>query len=191
MKISIESQTVRKRGQKKTKLYVRRCYSFVTNKHLNNPVVPKLFLSAYHLWVPYCYHVPPCTRKSQCAKYNSIKSLEKQNWHICNVNKMTVRNFNGHFYKTAREVVNTKIQEFVNRTRNLLTKKFRNLSSKNYSCECIFCEEKQKVGLFVYHLEGLRVPQFENHCSKAYRKRRAFIEFSNSMCQQHMSFCTS
>jgi len=32
-----------------------------------------------------------------------------------------------------------------------------------------FCEEKQKVGLFVYHLEGLRVPlvvrvpQFENH----------------------------
>jgi len=32
-----------------------------------------------------------------------------------------------------------------------------------------FCEEKQKVGLFVYHLEGLRVPllvrvpQFGNH----------------------------
>ena len=78
---------------------------------------------------------------------------------------MTVRNFDGHFYKTAREVVNTKIQEFVNRTRNLLTKKFRNLSSTNYSCEYIFCEEKQKVGLFVYHVEGLRVPQFENHWS--------------------------
>jgi len=34
------------------------------------------------------------------------------------------------------------------------------------------CEEKQKVGLFAYHLEGLReplvvrVPQFENHCFK-------------------------
>jgi len=25
-----------------------------------------------------------------------------------------------------------------------------------------FCKEKQKVGLFVYHLEGLRVPQFGN-----------------------------
>jgi len=36
-----------------------------------------------------------------------------------------------------------------------------------------FCEEKQKVGLFVYHLEGLRapllvrVPQFGNHCSRS------------------------
>jgi len=37
----------------------------------------------------------------------------------------------------------------------------------------LFCEEKQKVGLFVYRLEGLRVPllvrvpQFENHwCSE-------------------------
>jgi len=33
-----------------------------------------------------------------------------------------------------------------------------------------YCEEKQKIGLFVYHLEGLsvpllvRVPQFGNHC---------------------------
>ena len=41
-------------------------------------VVLKLFLIAYHLCDPYCHHVPPCSRKSQCAKYNSIKSLEKQ-----------------------------------------------------------------------------------------------------------------
>jgi len=42
-------------------------------------VVLKLFLIVYHLCVPYCYHVPPCSRKSQCAKYHSIKSLENQN----------------------------------------------------------------------------------------------------------------
>jgi len=42
-------------------------------------VVPKLFLIACHLWVPCCQHVPPCFRKSQCAKYNLIKSLENQN----------------------------------------------------------------------------------------------------------------
>jgi len=47
----------------------------------------------------------------------------------------------------------------------------QNPTGKNYGCEYIFCEEKQKVGLFVYHLEGLRVPlmvrvpQFGNHCS--------------------------
>ena len=35
-----------------------------------NAVVPELFLITYHLWVPYCQHVPPCSRKSQCAKYN-------------------------------------------------------------------------------------------------------------------------
>ena len=60
-------------------------------------VVLKLFLIAYHLCVPYCHHVPPCSRKSQCAKYHSIKSLENQNWQKCNVNKMAVRNFNGRF----------------------------------------------------------------------------------------------
>jgi len=42
-------------------------------------VVPKLFLVAYNLWVPYCQHVPPCSRKSQCAKYHSIKGLEHHN----------------------------------------------------------------------------------------------------------------
>jgi len=56
-------------------------------------VVLKLFLIAYHLWLPYYHHVPPCSRKSQCAKYYSIKSLENQNRHKCNVNKIAVRNF--------------------------------------------------------------------------------------------------
>jgi len=36
-------------------------------------IVPKLFLIAYHLRAPYCQQVPPCSRKSQCAKDNSIK----------------------------------------------------------------------------------------------------------------------
>jgi len=34
---------------------------------------------------------------------------------------MAVRNFNGRFEKTAREVGNTKIQEFINRTRQVKT----------------------------------------------------------------------
>ena len=34
----------------------------------------------------------------------------------------------------------------------------QNPTGNNYSCEYIFCEEKQKVDLFMYHLEGLRVP---------------------------------
>jgi len=52
----------------------------------------------------------------------------------------------------------------------------QNPTSKNFSCEYIFCEGKQKAGLFVYHLEGLRaplvvhVPQFENHWSRLWRK---------------------
>ena len=40
-------------------------------------VVPKLLI-AYHLWVSYCHHVPPCSGKIQCAKDHSIKSLENQ-----------------------------------------------------------------------------------------------------------------
>ena len=56
-------------------------------------VVPKLFLIAYHLRVPYSQHVPPCSRKSQCAKYNSIKSLENQNWHKCNMKKWLWESF--------------------------------------------------------------------------------------------------
>jgi len=44
------------------------------------------------------------------------------------------------------------------------------LTSKIYSCEYIFCEEKTDV--IAYHLEGLHVPpvvcvpQFEEHCFK-------------------------
>ena len=51
----------------------------------SNTVVTKLFLIAYHLWDTYCRHVPPFSRKSQCAKYNSIKSLKNQNSHKCNM----------------------------------------------------------------------------------------------------------
>jgi len=44
----------------------------------------------------------------------------------------------------------------------------------------LFCEEKQKVGLFVYHREGLRVPllvrvpQFGNHCFMLRSRNRKF-----------------
>jgi len=46
----------------------------------------------------------------------------------------------------------------------------QNPTAKNYSCEYIFCEKNNKVGLFVCHLESfcvpllVRVPQFGNHC---------------------------
>ena len=75
---------------------VYRSFEIILEWVLSIAVVLKLFLIAYHLCVRYCHHVPPCSRKSQCAKYHSIKSLENQNWHKCNVNKMAVRNFNGH-----------------------------------------------------------------------------------------------
>ena len=60
-------------------------------------VVPKRFFITHHLWVPCCQHVPPCSRKIQCAKYHSIKSLENQKWHKCNMKKMAVRKYYGHF----------------------------------------------------------------------------------------------
>jgi len=52
----------------------------------------------------------------------------------------------------------------------------QNPTGKNYSCEYIFCEEKQKAGLYVYYLESLRVPlvvrvpQFGNHWFRTYIK---------------------
>jgi len=52
------------------------------------------------------------------------------------------------FLKPTREVGYTKIQECINRIQQV----------KIISVNIFFCEEKQKVGLFVYHLEGLRVP---------------------------------
>ena len=75
----------------------RSFFGFQATIRVFRAVVLKLFLIVYHLCVSYCHHVPPCSRKSQCAKYHSIKSLENQNWHKCNVNKMAVRNFNGRF----------------------------------------------------------------------------------------------
>jgi len=60
-------------------------------------MVRKLFLIAYHLWVPYCQHLPPCSRKSQCAKNNSSKTLENQNWRKCDRKKMAVRKYYDHF----------------------------------------------------------------------------------------------
>jgi len=39
-------------------------------------VVPKHFAIAYHLWVQYCHHVPPFSRKTQSTKYHPITSLE-------------------------------------------------------------------------------------------------------------------
>jgi len=66
-------------------------------------VVPKLLLIAYHLWVLYRQHVPPCSRKSQWANYNSINSLENQNWRKCNMKKMAMRKYHGHFQKPTRK----------------------------------------------------------------------------------------
>jgi len=47
------------------------------------------------------------------------------------------------------------MQEFINITREVKTVTVNIFS--------IFCEVKQNLGLFAYHLEDLRVPQFENH----------------------------
>jgi len=55
------------------------------------------FPIAYHLSVPYCRHVTPCSRKTQSSKYYSIKSLENQNWHNFDMSKMSVR-ICGHFW---------------------------------------------------------------------------------------------
>jgi len=34
-------------------------------------VLPKLFPIAYRLWIPYCYHVPPCSRTTHSTNYHS------------------------------------------------------------------------------------------------------------------------
>jgi len=57
----------------------------------------KLFLIVHHLWVLHHQNVQPCSRKTQSAKYHLIKSLKKQDWHKCNMNKMAVRDYNGYF----------------------------------------------------------------------------------------------
>jgi len=72
--------------------------------------------------------------------------------------KMAVGNYNGHF-SNQQVHTNSGIYE-------------ENPISKSYSCEYIFCEEKQNLGLFTYHLEGLcvplvvRIPQVGNHCTR-------------------------
>jgi len=75
---------------------------------------------------------------------------------------MVVRNYNGQFSKPIRQVhKNAGIY-----SQNPVSK------SKAKAVNAVFCEEKQKVSLLVYHLEGLcvpllvRVPQFGNHWRK-------------------------
>jgi len=97
-------------------------HNFGTRNH--RTAVPKLFLIAYHLWAlfliayhlwaPYCHHVPTFFRKTQSTKYHSIKSLENQNWHKCDMKIMAVRNYNGHFRNLYGKY--TKMQEFINRS---------------------------------------------------------------------------
>jgi len=41
-----------------------------------------------------------------------------------------------------------------------------------------FCEEIQKVGLFAYHLEGFRVPQFVHRRDKEINWFGAWLTFS-------------
>jgi len=67
------------RQNKETDTRSNKANAFLCEFYRSMAVVPKLFLIAYYLWVPYCQHVPPCSRKSQCAKYHSIKGLENQN----------------------------------------------------------------------------------------------------------------
>jgi len=57
-------------------------------------MVPKLFLIAYHLRVPYCHRVYTTLFQENSIYQISFdhKSLEDQNWHKRNMNKMTVRN---------------------------------------------------------------------------------------------------
>jgi len=66
-------------------------HNFGTRNH--RTAVPKLFLIAHHLWAPYCHHITPFFRKTQSTKYHSIKSLENQNWHKCDMKKTAVRNY--------------------------------------------------------------------------------------------------
>jgi len=42
-------------------------------KHVGfSPLVPKLFLIAYHLWDPYDHHVPPFSRKNSIYQIYNI-----------------------------------------------------------------------------------------------------------------------
>ena len=73
----------------------------------------------------------------------------------------------------------TKIPKFINKTRLV----------KIIAVNIFFCLEIQKAGLFVYHLESLRVPQLENHCVKVFDvsinwRRRRLRAFQNAFAKQ-------
>jgi len=80
--------------------------------------------------------------------------------------KMAVRKYYGHCYKPTREVGCTKIQEFIKRIWQV------KIIAMNISVK------KNRVGLYVYHLEGLRlpllvcVPQFGNHCARELTRQK-------------------
>jgi len=44
------------------------------SRRSSKPVVPKLFLIAYHLGDPHFHHVPPYSRKTQPTKYHAIET---------------------------------------------------------------------------------------------------------------------
>ena len=60
----------------------------------------------------------------------------------------------------------TKSQEFINKTRLVTI----------IAVNIYFFVQKNKVGLFVYHVESLRVPQFVNHCCNQWGKARESSE---------------
>jgi len=98
-------------------------------------VIPKLFLIAYHFWVPYCHHVPHCYRQTQCGKYHSIKIKQE----------LTK---NAAWAKCLREIMMVIFRK--HQGTRLLKKSriyYQNPKSIKHSCEHIFCKEKQKVGL--------------------------------------------
>ena len=139
------------------------CHGFRVGKQLLTCIksmVPKLFLITYHLWVLWCQHVPPCSRKCKCAKYRLINVQMCKSLEVVSTWTKWLQEFLLPFSKPTKEVhKNSGIY-------------LQNLISKNYSCEYNFCLEK--VGLFVHHVESLhvglplvvRVPQFGNHCIK-------------------------
>ena len=118
------------------------------------PVAPKRFLIAYHLWSPYChrtYHLIP-------RKVNVPNLIRSKIWKTRIDTNATWRKWLWEsimaiFRNQQGKIRYTKIQEFINRTRQV----------KIIDVNTFFCEEKQNVGLFVYHLKA-----FAYHCWYAY-----------------------
>ena len=107
---------------------------------LVNQWVPDLFLTAYHLRVPYCHRVTPCSRKTHLTRYHSIERLENWTWHKSDIFKMAVRNTMAFVTPIAK----------VNRNAKIL----QNPIIKSKISSVFFCEEKQKVGLLACHSLG-------------------------------------